>query len=466
MDYRTVRQRPPRGSTAWGAQQFLRVLDEEERVAAERERLLAIGWRPPHRPNGEPHDQFFGQESNALVDRLEQDRRNLQAVEEEARRRARIRFTQGASGDTAPIHPGRTAEAMPDWVGSGRFGALVPPPPAIGTSNPTTTQFDGAAPTLQHVGMTQPNFANLVAAYSAVTLALITTQNFKPTTLEEAEWQQRREADLLFQYRRLTHQMAQQLSPEQMAKLEEAARLRFDALPAEPPAPPRDFDPEEMRKLRREFGGPSTNIPPVIDESPESNPIEDSDIPTTFSGPDPSNPPQFPTWTEHRGSSATQWKTTEYARRTVELGRENEQELEHSHGGYDESGQPKGEEWYRNDQAAGATRWSNFVDSTIRDKRTGRRILLQTIDTDADGLTPSAREWRSNIRLMYNKRSGDYLVLIPKSVPLDEVDWDAFDRAMRPIVREIGRPMNHGQSQRVLDPDKEWTTINVRPMIN
>lgn len=46
MDYRFVRHQPPQGSTAWGAQQFLRLLDDEERIAAERERLRATGWRP------------------------------------------------------------------------------------------------------------------------------------------------------------------------------------------------------------------------------------------------------------------------------------------------------------------------------------------------------------------------------------------------------------------------------------
>ena len=101
----------------------------------------------------------------------------------------------------------------------------------------------------------------------------------------------------------------------------------------------------------------------------------------------------------------------------------------------------------------------------IRNPITGRRILLQTIDTETDGLTPSDREWLSNVRLMYNKESGDYLVLVSKNIPIDEIDWETFNEAMRPIVREIGRPRNHGQSQSGLDPDREWALINVRRMV-
>lgn len=47
MVYRLVQPTPTCGSTAWGAAQTHRLLDEEERAAAERRRLLATGWRPP-----------------------------------------------------------------------------------------------------------------------------------------------------------------------------------------------------------------------------------------------------------------------------------------------------------------------------------------------------------------------------------------------------------------------------------
>lgn len=47
MVYRLARQMPQHGSTDWGAAQIYHLLDEEERVAAERRRLLSMGWRPP-----------------------------------------------------------------------------------------------------------------------------------------------------------------------------------------------------------------------------------------------------------------------------------------------------------------------------------------------------------------------------------------------------------------------------------
>lgn len=46
MVYRPLGSQPARGSTEWGARQFYRLLDDEEHMVAERERLLAMGWRP------------------------------------------------------------------------------------------------------------------------------------------------------------------------------------------------------------------------------------------------------------------------------------------------------------------------------------------------------------------------------------------------------------------------------------
>lgn len=51
-----IRSLPPRGSTDWGARQFYRLLDDEERIAAERERLLAMGRRAPQ-SNSRPQAQ-------------------------------------------------------------------------------------------------------------------------------------------------------------------------------------------------------------------------------------------------------------------------------------------------------------------------------------------------------------------------------------------------------------------------
>jgi len=63
MVYGSGWAQPPRGSTEWGARQFSRLLDEEERIAAERQRLLAMGWRPPELSFGDeaplPHERQF-----------------------------------------------------------------------------------------------------------------------------------------------------------------------------------------------------------------------------------------------------------------------------------------------------------------------------------------------------------------------------------------------------------------------
>lgn len=443
MDYRFVRPQPPRGSTAWGAQQFLHLLEDEERIAAERERLRALGWRPTQRMNEAGTERSgFENRGNPYADLIEQSLADQRALENEARRRVgrQLRLRTGPQiSATYDNESSEHAENRPQgWVGGGRFGVPVPAPTAGFPVQPVSTKtIRPGDPTPRSVLDRQGSFSasNPYAWVGVLTLA-------EAMALYQAQ---------LFAERR---------------EMEAGAREYWrEMLPPEPPVPPRDFDPEEGRRIQLEFGGPFLNIPPVVDTPPESIPIQEPIIPNILTGPDPSQPLRFPTWLEHRGSPATQWKTTEYARKVVGLGREMDQELEFLDSGYDNDGQPQSEEWYRHRDTVKGTRWSNYVDATIRDSITGRRILLQTIDTETDGLTPSDREWLSNVRLMYNKESGDYLVLVPKSIPIDEIDWEAFNEAMRPIVREIGRPRNHGQSKSGLDPDREWALINVQRMV-
>ncbi len=85
MVFRSVRHLPPRGSTAWGARQFLRMLDEEERIAAERERLLAADWRSPSFPGLQAAPAVTDERTYA--DLIDRDRAHRRALGDEARRR-------------------------------------------------------------------------------------------------------------------------------------------------------------------------------------------------------------------------------------------------------------------------------------------------------------------------------------------------------------------------------------------
>ena len=62
----------------------------------------------------------------------------------------------------------------------------------------------------------------------------------------------------------------------------------------------------------------------------------------------------------------------------------------------------------------GGTKGSNYVDITAKHKDTGRIIRINTVDTRADGFTPTTREARAAASIRAKIPEGDHLILIPK----------------------------------------------------
>ena len=60
----------------------------------------------------------------------------------------------------------------------------------------------------------------------------------------------------------------------------------------------------------------------------------------------------------------------------------------------------------------GGTKGSNYVDVTAT--RDGNTVRVQTIDTRADGVTPTTREANNAARIRSQQQPGDHTVLIPK----------------------------------------------------
>jgi hypothetical protein len=112
-----IRPLPPRGSTDWGARQFYRLLDDEERIAAERERLRTMGWQPPQATDAFAAEPRFGDGRDAYADMLQQRFDARRALESEARRRA----GESASGASMSV-----AQSGPGWVNGGRFSMPTP----------------------------------------------------------------------------------------------------------------------------------------------------------------------------------------------------------------------------------------------------------------------------------------------------------------------------------------------------
>lgn len=450
-----IRPLPPLGSTDRAAYEFYRMLDQEERVAAERERLRAMGWQPPQTSEGVGSEApRFDDERDAYVDLIERGLALHRATEAEARRRAsagRHAITDNSLFVSAPGGSAGARQSSPIRISGGRYGVPMPGRTRAGTGAEqghvfpiSLTDRPDAEPERFDRSSEYPQVAVAPAAAAALAelLALLgvgaAVTATQPPPGRNGDYSEP-EFDTMFG-----------LTPR-------------DIVEPEIPVPPKDLDPEEARRLQQQFGGPLVNVPPVFDTRPETLPIEEERPPNVFVGPDPSNPPRYPTWFENRGSEATQRETTRYVQRGIGLAKTLGLDFEHTGGGYSNLGGKLKEEHYKNTEAGGGTLWSNYVDGTIYNRKTGRRILIQTVDTKADGLTPTDREWINNLRLMYNKTSGDYLILVPKGVPEDQINWEAFDQTLRPILQEIGRMKHHGEGTRTFNPDKEWTLINVRP---
>ncbi len=87
------RSPPAFGSTAWGAEQFTRMLRREAAERALRERLLSEGWKPSGSPRTPFADaKIFNDERNQVADFVQAGIDKQRAIAEEAR---------GADGRTA-----------------------------------------------------------------------------------------------------------------------------------------------------------------------------------------------------------------------------------------------------------------------------------------------------------------------------------------------------------------------------
>jgi hypothetical protein len=458
MVYRSVRPQPPRGSTAWGAQQFSRVLDDEERIAAERERLRALGWRPPQVAAGAYADEpAFGDERDAYADMVQQQLDARRALEDEARRRAGVRL--GESGTTPETRIGlvSTPASAPGWTGGGRFGVPVPGRLSTASRGLDGLPIDGETPGLQFVTDKPSNASNLAAAFVNVTLALAAAEFFVPKTREEWESHQRRIQDLHFLYQRLTHQMAQQFSPEEIAKIEESARKTLGTLPPEVLEPPQGLDPETEERLTQP-------LPGYPDSSGEleryGRPPEPVPVPDHLTNPRPPQPDPLPELSDEplvritlpqildkfwaagillRGESAsTRQDNDDIIKMAQDTMASCGWKADHIGGG------PKTERHLRNDDYKGTTKGDRFVDGSIKGTAPDGREVLYDFNT--------AKRLVDGRWVAYERRAKEAILLLkgkldklrtrfdvyPKSRGMDRETWR---ESVRPYVQEAVRAL-------------------------
>jgi hypothetical protein len=144
---------------------------------------------------------------------------------------------------------------------------------------------------------------------------------------------------------------------------------------------------------------------------------------------------------ERRGSEETQALNTDIGRRIMEIGRRMLTKLTHVGGAFDTKGQYYGE-FYLENRESGGTKGSSYLDLSIKNEGTGRILHVNTIDTRADGRTPSTREQGAAERILLNKESRDILVLVPKPRKGETVDNDALERFLEPLIEELANPVS------------------------
>lgn len=280
MAYPVKPSRPPHGSTAWGAQEILRLLDAEEQVAAERQRLLASGLRPsvrtalrvqmPH-----PDSEFDG---TAALHQQQVDALNTN--DREARRRAAVPLVMAVHTTDGP------SGALPDWSVGGRFGIQIPPRnTGHGRSFRPATFFDSDS--YSYIASRSGGAgAGIAASFLALAATYIALLARMPTTPEEWEAHHRKLEAVEAAYKHQTFIMNKYFSQSEMEEIKAASGLRFDMLEPQRPEPPRDFDPEEARRSQLQFGNPPPSILPSLDTGPEYLPITEDNLPVLEAFPD------------------------------------------------------------------------------------------------------------------------------------------------------------------------------------
>ena len=151
---------------------------------------------------------------------------------------------------------------------------------------------------------------------------------------------------------------------------------------------------------------------------------------------------EFPQITifKHRGGPRTRKLNTDVADLGRAINEEQGGSVRHVGGALDHLGKKLPETHLKGPDDAKPLRKGSFLDVTFKSRDTKRRLLINTIDTKADRVTPSKREAEAAARIIANKNSGDILVHIRKLRNDETLDMKELKKFLRPLFEEIARP--------------------------
>jgi hypothetical protein len=88
---------------------------------------------------------------------------------------------------------------------------------------------------------------------------------------------------------------------------------------------------------------------------------------------------------------------------------------------------------------------SSYADITFTIKHYGRRLFINTYDVANRALDATAREARNAVRLLYNAKRGEILLMIPKLLTGQSLDLDALERLVNGLLDELCEPPPNGE---------------------
>ncbi len=222
------------------------------------------------------------------------------------------------------------------------------------------------------------------------------------------------------------------------ARREGTGESEMEPAPDLPPAPGLE-PPEDPETERETFPADLPPIPPLPGFMPEDY----ADLVEVF--PDQDGELPLVDILDRWGSPETQLFNSRTMRAVRDLAKAIGVEVWHLGGGRpDDKSDYEKELWLPAGGEGGGTVGSSYLDIAFKSDRTGRKLLINTIDTRADNMTPTTREERAAIRILANSKTGDILILLPKPPRGQTYDFDRFLEWLRPHLEEIDRDLPKG----------------------